>query len=64
MQGRYVMPVLILFYLTVMLPKGLRLRQILPSRLITGTVAAASIAYMFWRLTVWLYLPIWYAALG
>lgn len=64
MQGRYVMPVLILFYLTVMLPKGLRLRQILPSRLITGTVTAASIAYMFWRLTVWLYLPIWYAALG
>ena len=64
MQGRYVMPVLILFFLAVMLPKGLRLRRALPSRLVAGTVAVAAAAYMFWRLTLWLYLPIWHAALG
>ena len=64
MQGRYIMPVLGAFALAVMLPQRWRVRQALPSRLVTGAVAAVAVGYMFWRLTVWMYLPIWHAVLG
>lgn len=64
MQGRYIMPVLGAFALAVMLPQRWRVRQALPSRLATGAVAAVAVGYMFWRLTVWMYLPIWHAVLG